>query len=124
MTTPTPTPNELPTVLGVGSSLPAEAIEAAARAAHQARWPGMSWDDDHQISDRGRDRYRREATDALTAAAPFIAAQTLRDAADYAVQHIAVWEGRSTLTNVTTEEAYEDTAEWLRARATIEGEKP
>lgn len=85
--TTTPTPNQLPTVLGVGS-LPAAAVEAAARALFavencdrrqmldvESNWRG-------RLNDANREEYRILANAALTAAYPFIAAQALRDAAD------------------------------------------
>ncbi|WP_336715378.1 hypothetical protein [Arthrobacter sp. USHLN218] len=54
---------------------------------------------------------------ALEAAAPAIQAAALRAAAAYAVDHVAVWDGNSTLTDVSTETEYVDIAAWLRARA-------
>ena len=80
-------PNELPTVLGVGSLTP-EAIEAAARALYRDWWnrneyatapASPKWEDAAQYH---WEMYLIRATAALTAAAPFIAAQALREAAD------------------------------------------
>lgn len=78
-----PTPNELPTVLGVGS-LTHEAIEAAARAlfdltpAENLAYATIHrWVDLHE---QDRIYYRRLATAALTAAYPLIAAQAKGDA--------------------------------------------
>lgn len=71
-----PTPSELPTVLGVGSLAP-EAIEAAARALSGCR--AEQWE---SAAPHVKDSNRWAAQVALTAAAPFIAAQALREAAD------------------------------------------
>lgn len=114
------TPNELPTVLGVGSLTP-EAIEAAARALfddnpvwHLVHDRPALWS---EVIESAKDRYRQQARAALTAAAPLTEANALRDAAEYAVANIAIWDGNATLTDVSTEETYDDTATWLRARA-------
>ena len=89
-----------------------EAIEAAARAMFaseqcdlrqkqdlEANWIG-------RLNDHDRDEYRRLTTAALSAAAPIIRAEALREAAD------AMWE----LSNATINGP--DTGHsWLRARA-------
>lgn len=92
MTTPTP-----------------EAIEAAARAICAAQFPDVAdayaWN--VQFED-GKEEYRAEATAALSAAYPFIAAQAkgeaLREAADACAQDYETTDTRSV-------------AKWLRARA-------
>lgn len=128
------TPNELPTVLGVGSLTP-EAIEAAARALYRDWWnrneyatapASPKWEDAAQYH---WEMYLIRAKVALTAAAPFIEdqakAEALREAAD------AVHDPRLGLD--ATPLAYErgfmqhhnrsSVAAWLRSRAaTIESE--
>ena len=102
------TPNELPTVLGVGSLAP-EAIEAAARVLSGCR--AEQWE---SAAPHVKDSNRWAAQVALTAALPFIAAQAkgeaLREAADACAPDYETTDTRSV-------------AKWLRARAaTIESE--
>lgn len=90
MTTPTP-----------------EAIEATARALYELEY-GEPWSV-NSVNTKGR--YRAEATAALTAAAPFIAAHALRAAA---AEYDAITNSENRLTMPT--------GDWFRARAaTIEG---
>lgn len=56
-----------------------EAVEAAARVSHALRWPDAPWD---AMNDRARTYVRKNARAALEAAAPFIRAQALEEAAD------------------------------------------
>lgn len=120
-----PTPNELPTVLGVGSLTP-EAIEAAEAGMYQRMtWASLHW------NALDPDQQRELATSALTAAYPLMEAQAkaeaLREAADAlnteAVGFQIGWS--SSPKDVGKLDGIAQTRDWLRARAaTIEGDKP
>lgn len=110
------TPNELPTVLGVGS-IPAEAIEAVIDAAldlyHWEAFQSQAGD----IAEAVEDVIRK----AVTNAAPLAAAEALRDAADeYPADspEFAYMRADGLIDYISVEG-------WLRARAaTIESEAP
>ena len=88
-----------------------EMVETAARAYHEAAPEAVagSWDvSTPLIHERGRGRARA----ALEAAAPLIAAATLRDAAD---REMTAWE--PVLMSPDWVEAIESVCETLRARA-------
>ena len=88
-----------------------EMVETAARAYHEAAPEAVagSWDvSTPRIHERGRARARA----ALEAAAPQIAAQALRDAAD---REMTAWE--PVLMSPDWVEAIESVCETLRARA-------
>ncbi|SEE83187.1 hypothetical protein SAMN04489740_2710 [Arthrobacter alpinus] len=65
------------------STAPTEAIEAAARAIYRSVNRGHAdtkgWD---EVQPNWKRSYRRDATAAVGAAVPYVAAQALRDAAD------------------------------------------
>jgi hypothetical protein len=65
-------------------TIPDAAVEAVARLlrAEVCEAPVDVWDDPGIISNHIKDIWRLDARDMLTAAAPHIAAQALRDAAD------------------------------------------
>ena len=88
-----------------------EIVEAAARAYHEAASEAVagSWD---VSTPRIRERGLARARAALEAAAPLIAAQALRDAAD---REMAAWE--SVPMSPDWMEAIESVCETLRARA-------
>jgi hypothetical protein len=87
------------------SELPQGAVEAAARAI------GEAYDDDHG-------GWTVEARAALSAAAPYLAAQTLRDAADALDLPGSTATGYySSNDEAGYREAERDTELWLRARA-------
>ena len=94
------------------------AIEAAARALYELEpWQIASYSNDtyawKALTPGDRSNFYREATAALTAAAPIIAAQAnaeaLRDAADYIMEWSDVGADESVSPH--------DAAEFLRARA-------
>jgi hypothetical protein len=68
--------------------IPAEAVEAAAKAAyiHHSNEPGFdaeaAWNDMACTDDWEREQWESNARAALEAAAPYLMAQALRDAAD------------------------------------------
>lgn len=111
-----PTPNELPTVLGVGSLTP-EAIEAGVAS-------GMDTHDWELLKSQGDigEAVELAIRDALSVAAPFTAAQAkaeaLREAADAVEAIDPAWDSA-----LYVDDAYHPLPDWLRARAaTIETE--
>jgi len=77
-----------------------EMVEAAAKAGWNRDWPDKSWE---SIPDELADYYRSSTRATLEAAAPHIAAQALRDAAEMFGENQMIREG--------------DAKEWLRLHA-------
>ncbi len=73
-----------------GITVTDEIVEAAARAdhAHGRLAHDPDWDD---LNDTDRDSYRQAARSYLTAAAPLIAAEALREAAQAIRDHDGTW---------------------------------
>ena len=87
--------------------IPAEAVEAAAKASHASRWPNAPWD---ALNDDARAYARKNARLSLEAAAPHMLAEVLEEAACAAED-----PSPEDMDTYFIDQA--DVGRWLRARA-------